>query len=574
MQGRAASSRSRNGGPRAIAAGALGAALAGLGCNAQLDPRAIESADIGRYGPVAARLSENLESDPSNRDYLLSRVRVLLMTLADGQPEAGEVVANQTFNLLRTQGVNADKTVSAVVVNEGVRIWKGEPFEQALAYNAIAVQKAMRGEWDNARAAAGSSLFLLKDFARSEGKADLTMEELTRQALERERRADAEAAEDKDYLDHGYAAVPTDFALGYLMSGIANRALARPEEADDHFVAAARVNPGLKQLAGELRQGAYDTVLLVDYGRGPAKVAYGPDNALTRWMPRTPSGERVLHVDMLEEGGEVQGGEFPIAQDVNEMAASHRWNNLEDVRKAKSTIGTVLLAGGLIAATRGNANDETKIVGASLAALGLLMKAGSGADTRFAEFLPQSTYVVPLDLPEEPVTVRLTFDGGRRVLLPGMKRARDGDVPRLRYVRVAPGGEQAWEQSGKVVYANDQYEGEVAGEDLPFIFGGRCVRRPSPEVMDRYHRAGHLRYMTQVDLENLYREEGITFEALDQKGLPRRHVLDGGTSLACPLAGTAGFLRLFCQEHEPYEAKSSALREAASAERARAGETN
>ena len=80
--------------------------------------------------------------------------------------------------------------------------------------------------------------------------------------------------------------------------------------------------------------------------------------------------------------------------------------------------------------------------------------------------------------------------------------------------------------------------------------------------MERYRRGGHLLTLTQVDLENLYREEGIALSVEDQGGRMRRHVLDGGDSLVPPLPGTVGYQRLFAQEHDPYRPKTDALKQA------------
>ncbi len=132
----------------------------------QIDRRIVEAAEVGQFGYAAERLQQDLTTDPADRDYLLSRFRLLTMAMADGQPDAAEETANQLFALLRTQGLNEDEGVASAVFYEGVRRWKGEPFEQALAYSYISMQKAMRGEWDNARASAMASQFVLRDFSR------------------------------------------------------------------------------------------------------------------------------------------------------------------------------------------------------------------------------------------------------------------------------------------------------------------------------------------------------------------------------------------------------------------------
>ncbi len=539
------------------------AALAGSlgGCvSPRLDPRAVRSAEIGRFGPVAAKLSESLPTDPSDREYLLTRLNVLQMTLAEGVPDAGEETANELFSLLRTQGLNADKTTASVVFNEGLKVWKGEPFEQAFAYHAIAVQKAMRGEWDNARAAAQSSLFLLKDFSEAVGK-EASPADLAKAAAEADQK---QPGAGDTLLNSGYAVAQSDFAAGYLMNGVANRALGRDDEARDNFAAAATVDATLTDLARTLQTARYNTVLVVEYGFGPEKRAEGPDGAISVWRPRTTSSNAPLALSVRSTGAspsEDQSlGQFPVVQDANVMSRNLRWNNLEDIRSLKSALGDALVAGGIIVASSGNGgrNNDAQWIGLAVAALGLLMKGNAHADTRHAELLPQRVYFAPLMLPQGQSTVTLDVEG-TRVVLPNLS-APSGPM-QLRYVRV-PTSADAWLAAGAAVYSNDFSRQAIPGDDVPFIFGGHDVSRPSPAVMERYRNAGHLATLTQVDLENLYREEGITLAVEDQQGRMRRHVLDGGDSLVPPLPGTVGYQRLFGQEHDPYQPRTEALKEA------------
>lgn len=573
----------------------MAAAFAGGCASSQLNERVEAAMASGSYGVARVRLQKELTDDPADRDYLLTRMRLLLATLADGQPDAAEQIANQTFQLLRTQGLNADRTVASVVLNEGVRIWKGEPFEQALAYSYIAIQKAERGEWDNARAAAQSSLFLLKDFSDNErGQREITTLDLAKRAAEADSSSGSGAGD--RFLDKGYTPIKTDFALGYLLNGIANKALGRADEANDNFNEAVRVNGGLEALATTLRGDGYNTVFIVDVGRGPAKVAYGPSNAFARFAARSPGDQRPLYASLV---GDPRGAAIPVAEggsaaaaplraagrdvdrvlappaiDVNAMAASHFWNNLEDVRAAKSTIGDLLVAGGAITAGTSDRRD-TQLAGAAVLLAGLLLKAGSTADTRHLELLPQRTYVVPLNIAGRDNAVALAIGGesSARIVLPAIDAPEAPDRIQLHYVRVPPGwggdafgGGGGWVNVGRVFYANDSYEGDVEGDGLPYILGGSCVRVPSAAAMERYHRVGNLLDLTASDLENLYREEGIALTVEDQidpkrPGAARRHILEGGDSLVPPRPGSAGYNRLFCQRHPAYTPRSEALKQ-------------
>jgi hypothetical protein len=530
-----------------------------------VDPNLVAATDVGRYGGARVALQQKLPSDQSNREYLLERLRLLILTLADGQPGAAEDVANQTFRLLRTQGINADKTVASVVLNEDIKIWKGEPFEQALAYTYIAIQKGELGQWDNARAAAANSLFLLKDFGQNERGQEMSNIEVARRAAEADARQ-GEGAGDR-YINKGYTPIKTNFVLGYLMSGLANRALDRTDEATDNFHEASVVNPALDSLSRELASGTYNTVFIVDYGRGPVKVATGPDGAFARFEPHTLSDGRLLTATV--SGGQANIAQAPQVQDINRMAASLMWNNLEDVRHAKSILGTTLLVGGLAVAgyEAGQHHSSNAVIAAGLAAAaaGLLMKSTAHADTRYAEFLPQRVYVVPMNItaPGSIVTLQVEGDAASRIVLPAIDPPSGPRALQLRYVRMNIVGPQAWATSGKVVYANDYYEGRVDGDTLPYILGGTDVSSPSPKALERYHAAGNLTNLTTVDLENLYREEGIALTLEDQHGGSRKHILEGGDSLVAPFPGTVGYTRLFDQRHEPYKPKSKALKELA-----------
>jgi len=80
-------------------------------------------------------------------------------------------------------------------------------------------------------------------------------------------------------------------------------------------------------------------------------------------------------------------------------------------------------------------------------------------------------------------------------------------------------------------------------------------------VLSSYQAGGHLLGMTVADLAELYRAEGVELGLPEAPDRPVPHLLEGGQSLAPPLAGTAGFMRLFGQPHGPYQPQSQAVRD-------------
>src|SRR6202008_2057205 len=86
-------------------------------------------------------------------------------------------VFTEVYNRLVLADINkGTRTLAAMpLFNEDMKQWKGEPFEQALMLTYLSMYHAANGSWDNARPAAGSSLFRLKDFG---GDKKLTNKEM------------------------------------------------------------------------------------------------------------------------------------------------------------------------------------------------------------------------------------------------------------------------------------------------------------------------------------------------------------------------------------------------------------
>lgn len=515
------------------------------GCAAQPDETLISLVSRGEFGEARVRAQSQISDDQSDRRYMLDRMNFGILALADGLPQAAEKPLDEVYTVLRTQGVNADKTVASVVINEDLKLWKGEPFEQAMAFHYVSLYYAMLGEWDNVRAAAGNSLFHLRDFGTDTKGRRLESIDMA-----------AKAARDDEYLDHGYVAVQSNFALGYLMNAIANRQMGRADEASDNLRAAAKADEDLRELTDRLREkSSYNTILVVDYGIGPRKIATGPDGAIAAFAPQTRSDSRQLQVSA---GGRTE--DFPVVCDLNQMSHDHMWNNLEDVRQAKSAIGTGLLVGGAVLADHGShgGNDSQAIAGVAMMLAGIFAKAGAHADTRYCEVMPQRVYVTPVTVRSAHDKIELQVEGeeASRMILTGLAPPPVGKV-QLRYVRLVSERRHApqWAASGRIEYDNDAAAADD-GTPLPYILDGSCVRTPTQAALDAYQRAGHLKNLTVWQLEELYRDESISIAGAGRTPPGGLHVLEGGDWLFTPLAGTAGYARLFGQTHPPYRPRS------------------
>ncbi len=370
------------------------------GCSAHRPNVAAIRAYYG-YDFSQARAELRADAERNDEDVVLNNLRLGLAALADGDRTEAELALGRAYELLSTAGLNRDRTTASVLLYEGVRIWKGEPFEQALAYYWMAALYATLGEWDNVRAAAANALFRLTDFGN-------------------------------DRHGGNYTVVDTDFALGFLLEAIGSD-LSGTSGRDEQLLAALKIEPRVAPVADAVRRRAYDTLLIVDYGRGPVKTAYGADDSLVRFESRDRGGgDLVIQVD----GRRV--GRFAPVCDVSAMAIDHRWNNLEDVRRAKSDIGTVLVAGGAGAAIYGGFNDSpaTALAGLAAVLVGALLKESAAADTRYLEFSPESIYLAPVELGEPcALAVSIAGDPGASFVLPRFEPGEPG-MPRALYVRL------------------------------------------------------------------------------------------------------------------------------------------
>ena len=402
---------------RLLLAAAVLLSLCGGGCSAA--PRNY-TAIHSYYQHDYATARDALRDDAMMRNdeqVLLNTARLGMAALADGDLVEAEMALGRTFDLLSTAGLNADRTTAAIMSHEGVRIWKGEPFEQAMMYHYVATLYAVMGDWENVRAAAANSLFRLTDFGGSQ-----TPESLTRHATL-----------DDDYLERGYTAVDTNFALGFLMQAIGAQ-LSGAGGSDQLFDAAVDIDPALTPLVQQLRQGRYNTLLIVHFGKGPTKISYGPNQALARFVQQEPASVAHGLLEVTVDG--LQAGRTRPVTNVSAMARDHRWNNLEDIRRAKGAIGDVLVAGGAMATAIGaqERSAEAALAGAGAMLFGLLLKSSAQADTRYLEFLPQSVYLVPLELAEAG-DVQLRVAGGSWMRLENVQPGTY-QQPRTEYVRM------------------------------------------------------------------------------------------------------------------------------------------
>ncbi len=360
------------------------------------------------FAGAAAAFAPAAEARPFNENSLLASARLGMAALAAGDVDTSVRALGTAYKLLESGSVNDESRIfAATVLHEGVRVYKGEPFEQALVYTELAWANALKGDWENVRVCARASVRRLADF---QGADPGSKDRFTRE---------------------GVKLVETNFALGYLLEGIADRVIGEGDEALDR---AASLNAGLRPIVETVRAGRMNCLVVIDYGRGPRKIAYGEDNSETRWEPRD---RPIMGLDVTAPGMGMR--RVTPAADVNAMSADYRWNNLENARKFKSGLGTALVVGGIGTAAVSN-RKEVQLAGVAAAASGVLLKLLASADTRHNELLPSEVFIAALELPPGGADATVSGAPGPPAIIPMCRPGENGPKgPSVVYVRMLPG---------------------------------------------------------------------------------------------------------------------------------------
>jgi hypothetical protein len=352
--------------------------------------RAVDDYLYGNYDRAAAKLKPL--ADKTDENFVLNNARLGSTTLAGYDLDQAESAFLNAYEVINSTGVNSGgRGAAAAIINEKLKVWKGEPFEKAMVNYYLGLVYYMRHDYENARAAFENSLFKLRDYGESKNK------------------------------DDEYRKVESDFALGYLMLGKAQQRLGDDQAARKSFNRVVELRPKLRPLADERRNAESNVLLIVDFGFGPRRVTNEYDGAFVGFAPRPqeigPIPLPRVMVDGKPVGSRAANSDLPPV-DLLALAQEKRWQDIDTIRATKDIIGTGLIAGGGYEAYRaGNSRNrhqgQDAAIAAGLIAGGLLLKASSQADTRTWEMLPRTSFVIPLTLPPGKHDITVEFPEAR-----------------------------------------------------------------------------------------------------------------------------------------------------------------
>jgi tetratricopeptide (TPR) repeat protein len=315
-----------------------------------------------RLRPLAKKPDEN---------FVLNNVRLGSAALVNYDLDEAESAFLRAYEVINSVGVNdGGRSLGAVLVDEKIKIWKGEPFERAMANFYLGVIYYIRHDYNNARASFENALFKLHEYD-----------------------------DEKDKKKN--EAVESNFLVATIMLGRCWQRLGRDDLARANFDFVKQHDPSLAPLADFDRQAQSNLLLVVDFGYGPQKIT-NSDGSIVGFGPTPMEAGRIPEPRVTIDGHGVDLDSFNRPTiDLLAMAQDRKWQSIDTIRTVKSVLGTGLLIAGGIEGVRGvnghgSAQRRDLTAAAALAGAGLLLKATSQADVRQWEMLPRTVFLLPL----------------------------------------------------------------------------------------------------------------------------------------------------------------------------------
>ncbi len=352
--------------------------LATAGCESAASKATKAGLAAYRFGDFATARAKFTElAAKTDEDFVLNNCRLGSTALAVNDLDTAEAAFLRAYEVMNSVGVNnGGRTLGATLVDEKIKIWKGEPFERAMTNFYLGMTYYMRHDYDNARAAFENALFKLRDYGGDAKKTDQ------------------------------YREVESNFTLGLLMLAKCQQRLGRDDLAKANFQRVAELRPQLAALADFDWNAKSNLLLFIDYGYGPRKVTNN-DGAIVGFGPSPYQAGPIPSPLVRVNGTNINLGGLPQPPvDLLRLAQERQWQSIDTIRVVKSAVGTGLIVGGAIEGTRKGGSPE---VGLALAAAGLLLKATSQADVRQWEMLPRTVYILPLHVQPGTYDICVSF---------------------------------------------------------------------------------------------------------------------------------------------------------------------
>lgn len=320
-----------------------------------------------------------------DRHYVLNNLRLGSAQLAAREFEEAEYSFLRAYEVMNATRVNdAARQVQAVVFSESARIWRGEPYERALANMSLGLLFYQRGDINNARAAFENALFKLRDYADPKNKPEK------------------------------FSEVENNLPLALLMLGRCFQMIGESQLAEASLSQLIDARPEFQDLAEAIFDRSNNVLIVVEQGMGPTKSRSQDDGSLIEFLPLPTNAPPIFRPELRVNGRSLDVGAMNLPTfDSIAMAQDRRWQSIDTIRVTKSVVGTGMIIGGAATTAYGidRGDSGTALVGLGVMAAGALLKASSQADVRHWEAAPRTAFVLPIRLPPGRHDIDIRFPG-------------------------------------------------------------------------------------------------------------------------------------------------------------------
>jgi len=304
-----------------------------------------------RHDYAAARKYFEQSAQNDGRNAVLHRLELATAMFEQGDYDAAKPIFVEAARTMRGTSGRLEGTVS-LIANESAKIYKGDPFEKAMANFYYGLIFYARGDYGNARAGFMQALLADKDSA------------------------------DEEFQD--------DFAIAHYFAGRCSLKMGELDNARIYFEKARAARPGNPYFD---EAAINDNVIIVlQLGRAPRKTRAGPGGSLDTFVRGhyRETGARVW-----ADGTMI--GESALALDLFHQASTSGRTVKDTIQTAKGVVKEGLMAAAI-------ASDDHK---PALFLAALLFP--SGADVRQWDILPGEIHLVSASLKPGTYTLRLVF---------------------------------------------------------------------------------------------------------------------------------------------------------------------
>lgn len=365
------------------------------------DLAAVDAADVALRAGDREGASRALQKQVHVVDLALNSVRLGSSAIAAGDYDAATKAFRDATRIMNRFHMNTElQKFWGRIIDETQLVYKGEPYERAMAHYYLGILYYMRGDYGNAGACLRNSLFKLKIYDEQND-------------LEKEDSAESE------------------FALGWYLLARCRQRMNDPENTKRCYQYAAQpLGPANRWVADQEVNADSNVLLVIESGKGPYKTVYGPNAVLADLNPMFVS--RPLAPQVWVDGKKVRQPAHLI--NMRHIAAKKKWQNIDTIRYVKGFLSSGLAVEAL---RRGDQGSPV------LRGLAKALSLGTSYDIRHWEMMPDSVYVLPLELPPGKHTLKIIYRDTRGAPCPWHQQEWDEvDVPakreRLLWVRCGP----------------------------------------------------------------------------------------------------------------------------------------